>query len=198
MKIANTLFRVLIASAIALSFTAAQALDESDTTKATGEVVDSTETRAEIDAMGNDAIQELVKSDDNARSLYEQSKGYAVFRATKAGLVVTGGGGSGVVVNKGTSERTYMRMGTAGVGLGAGVQNFRLIVLFETDAALEKFVDGGWDAATSAQAAAGKSGINVASSFVDNVAIFQLTDKGLMAQADLTGTRFWKSEKLNF
>jgi lipid-binding SYLF domain-containing protein len=91
-----------------------------------------------------------------------------------------------------------MRMGSAGVGLGAGVQNYRLVILFETEAALNKFVDGSsWDAATSAQAAAGKSGVNVASSFVDNVAIFQLTNKGLMAQADLTGTRFWKSDELN-
>jgi lipid-binding SYLF domain-containing protein len=198
MKITHTLFTTLIVSAIALSFTTARALEDHKEPVDATEVAETTASRAEIDAMGSESIQELTRTDDNARALYGQAKGYAVFRATKAGLVVTGAGGSGVAVNKGTGERTYMRMGTAGVGVGAGVQNFRLIALFETDAALKKFVDGGWDAATSAQAAAGKSGVNVASSFVDNVAIFQLTNKGLMAQADLTGTRFWKSEKLNF
>jgi lipid-binding SYLF domain-containing protein len=197
MKISNSVLSALVASAIALPFAATQALEESKDAADKSEVAETTESRTDIDAMAMSAIQELVRTDDDARILYEQSKGYAVFKATKAGLVVTGGGGSGVAVNQGSGERTYMRMGSAGVGVGAGVQNYRLVVLFETEAALDKFVDGSWDAATSAQAAAGKSGVNVASSFVDNVAIFQLTSKGLMAQADLTGTRFWKSDELN-
>jgi hypothetical protein len=29
------------------------------------------------------------------------------------------------------------------------------------------------------------------------VAIFQLTHKGLMAQADVSGTKYWKHKKLN-
>jgi lipid-binding SYLF domain-containing protein len=197
MKISNSVLSVLVAGAIAIPFTAAQALADSEDAMDQDEIAEIAESRTNIDAMAMAAIQELVQSDGNARSLYEQSQGYAVFNATKAGLVVTGSGGSGVVVNQDSGERTYMRMGSAGVGLGAGVQNYRLVILFETEAALNKFVDGSWDAATSAQAAAGKSGVNVASSFVDNVAIFQLTNKGLMAQADLTGTRFWKSDELN-
>ena len=58
-------------------------------------------------------------------------------------------------------------------------------------------VEGGWDASTSAQAAAGTDGITLTSSFVGGVAIYQLTDRGLMAQADVSGTRFWVIDELN-
>ena len=153
--------------------------------------------RKEIDAESQEALDELLQSHEGARTLYQDAKGYAVFRAAKAGLILTGGGGTGVAVDKQTGERTYMRMGTGGVGVGAGVQKFRLIVLFESADVLQRFVDGGWDSAVSAQAAAGKAGTNAASSFADGIAVYQLTDKGLMAQADLTGTRFWASDELN-
>lgn len=150
-----------------------------------------------IDARAMDALTELLTKNEDADALYDNAAGYAVFGAAKAGLILTGGGGNGVAVNKATNERVYMNMGTGGVGLGAGVQKFRLVMLFETDEALQKFVDGGWDSAVTAQAAAGKAGSNFASSFVNGVAIYQLTEKGLMAQADLTGTRFWVNDDLN-
>lgn len=165
---------------------------------AESEVIEVQQSRSEIDAMAKESLQELTSANEAAKHMQQQSKGYAVFQATKAGLLITGAGGSGVVVDTATQQRTYMRMGSGGVGLGAGIQSYRLVVFFETQDALKHFIDGSWDASTSAQAAAGKSGVNAASSFVDHVAVFQLTNKGLMAQADLTGTRFWKSESLNF
>jgi len=155
------------------------------------------EIRKEIDAGSQEAIDKLVAANESAEARLKESAGYAVFRATKAGLLLTGAGGAGVAVNRETGERTYMRMGAGGLGLGAGVQSYRLVILFETADKLADFVDGGWDTATSAQAAAGKAGLNATSSFVDGIAVYHLTDKGLMAQADLTGTRFWASERLN-
>lgn len=155
------------------------------------------EIRKEIDAASQEAIDQLVAENDRAEAQLKKSAGYAVFQATKAGLLVTGAGGAGVAVNRETGERTYMRMGAGGVGLGAGLQKYRLVMLFETADKLADFVDGGWDTATSAQAAAGKAGLNATSSFVDGIAVYHLTDKGLMAQADLTGTRFWASDRLN-
>lgn len=146
--------------------------------------------------MSEQALDQLLARNEAIKAQYEEAAGYAVFRATKGGLIVTGAGGTGVAVNKNTEERTYMHMGSGGVALGAGLQNYRPIFLFRTEAALERFVAGGWDASATAQAAAGKAGRNATSSFIDGVAVYQLTDKGLIAQADVSGTRFWKSEKL--
>ncbi len=158
---------------------------------------EAAEVREQIDMIAENALDELLASNERIEAQFEDAAGYAVFRATKGGFIVTGAGGTGVAVNKSTDERTYMHLGSGGVALGAGLQSYRPVFLFETEAALERFVAGGWDASATAQAAAGKAGTNVQSSFIDGVAVYQLTNKGLIAQADVSGTRFWKSEKLN-
>jgi len=158
---------------------------------------DAAPRRQEIDQNAQATLDKLFGQKGNARELYDQAVGYAVFSATKAGFVVSGGRGTGVVVNKATGQRTYMRLITGGIGLGVGAQNYDLIVLFQTDAKLSQFLDGTWDASTSAQAAAGKDGVTFMSSFIDGVALYQITDKGLMAWADVSGTRFRVVPELN-
>lgn len=153
--------------------------------------------RLVIDTNAQRALDELLASNEGAKGLYEAAEGYAAFTATKAGFVVTGGGGTGVIINKGTGNRVYMRMGTGGIGLGIGAQTYDLIIFFETEAVFSAFMDGGWDSSATAQAAAGQEGITVTSSFIDGMAFYQITDKGLMAVADVAGTRFWVAENLN-
>jgi lipid-binding SYLF domain-containing protein len=155
------------------------------------------ERRQEIDQRAAATLEKLFGAQESVRALYEKAAGYAVFTATKAGFIVTGGGGTGVAVDESSGRRTYMRMGTGGIGLGIGAQRYDLVILFETDAHLDRFIRGGWDASTTAQAAAGKDGITFTSSFVDGIAFYQLTDRGLMAQADVSGTRFWTVNELN-
>ena len=153
--------------------------------------------RLVIDTRAQSALDELLSTDQNAKALYDQASGYAVFKATKAGFFVTGGGGTGVVINKSTGNRVYMRMGTGGIGLGFGAQRYELVVLLESDRSLAGFINGSWDSSATALAAAGKEGIAVTSSFIDGMAFFQVTDRGLMAAADVAGTRFWVADKLN-
>jgi lipid-binding SYLF domain-containing protein len=158
---------------------------------------DAAQTKTEIDAAAQETLNELFEQNEDAKALYDRAAGYAAFTALKAGFIVTGGRGTGVAVNKGTGQRKYMRMATGGIGLGIGGQRYDLVVLFEDEAHLNRFVEGGWDASTSAQAAAGTDGITLTSSFVGGVAIYQITDRGLMAQADVSGTRFWVIDELN-
>ncbi len=151
-----------------------------------------------IDTRSQTTINELLETNDSAKRLYAEAAGYAVFAATKVGgFLVTGAGGSGVVVNKGTGDRVYMRMGSGGLGFGLGAQQYNLVIMFEDAPHVERFMDGGWDSSATAQAVAGQEGINLTSSFIDGVAFFQITDKGLMAIADVSGTRFWVAETLN-
>jgi lipid-binding SYLF domain-containing protein len=151
----------------------------------------------EISSGAQATLDRLFSENSGARDLYERAAGYAAFTATKAGFLVTGGGGTGVAVNKSSGVRTYMRMGTGGIGLGIGAQRYDLVILFESESHLNRFVAGGWDASASAQAAAGSEGVTFSSSFVGGVAIFQITERGLMAQADVSGTRFWVIDELN-
>ena len=151
--------------------------------------------RQEIDGNAQATLDGLLK-EEGVGDLYGRAAGYAVFTVTKGGFIVSGGGGNGVAVNKATGQHTYMRMGTAGVGLGIGGQRYSLVMLFETDDRLNKFLAGGWDSSATAEAAAGQEGVSVRSSFINGVAFFQITEKGLMATADVSGTKFWVNDEL--
>jgi lipid-binding SYLF domain-containing protein len=154
------------------------------------------ERRREIDTNAQTTLDGLLSSQNSARTLFDRAAGYAVFTVTKGGFIVSGGGGNGVAVNKATGQHTYMRMGTGGIGLGIGGQRYSLVMLFETEDRLNKFVAGGWDSRATAEAAAGKEGVAVQSSFFDGVAFYQITEKGLMAHADISGTKFWVNDEL--
>jgi len=144
------------------------------------------------------ATAEKVAADNpKAKELFDKSYGWAAFDNTKVAFGISGGGGNGMAVNKMTGEKTYMKMGTGGIGLGIGVQSYQVFFLFENETTFNNFVNKGWQADASAQAAAGKAAAGAQTGFVNGVAIYQITDKGLIASADVSGTKYSKNDKLN-
>ena len=154
------------------------------------------ERRQEILDMSKAAINDLRK-DKSAAELIDSAYGHAVFDTTKGGFIVTGAGGTGVAMRKNGSNPIYMHMGSGGVGLGAGLENYKFIVLFENEDTYKRFIDGEWSGGATAQAAAGRDGAAVVGKFNNGVAVYHITDKGLIAQADVSGVRFWPSDRLN-
>jgi lipid-binding SYLF domain-containing protein len=154
------------------------------------------EKRAKIDAKASEALERLFEKSPKAKALYDKAHGYAVFGNWKFSFVVTGGGGRGVAVQKVSGARTYMNMGTGGLNLGLGGQKYQVVFLFEDSQTFDTFVTKGWEAEASANAVAGDKGANAGTSFRNGMAVYQLTDGGLMLQADISGTKYWKS-KLN-
>jgi lipid-binding SYLF domain-containing protein len=152
--------------------------------------------RQEILDMSKSTIAELHKQ-EGAKSLIDSAYGHAVFDTTKGGFIVTGAGGTGVAMRKNGSNPVYMHLGAGGVGLGVGLENYKLIVLFENEDTYKRFIDGAWTGGASAQAAAGRDGAAIVGKFINGVAVYHVTDKGLIAQADVTGVKFWPSDKLN-
>ena len=153
--------------------------------------------RAKIDQNERETLQRLFEKDAKAKRLFDRAVGYAVFDNTKVSLGLTGGGGAGVAINKTSGKRTYMKMGTAGLNLGLGVQVYQIVFLFEDGETLTNFIDTGWDADASANAVAGTAGANAEVTFRKGMAIYQLTQGGLMLQADISGTKYWKYKNLN-
>ena len=154
------------------------------------------ERRQEILDMSKAAINDL-RTDKSAAELIDSAYGHAVFDTTKGGFIVTGAGGTGVAMRKNGSNPVYMHMGSGGVGLGAGLENYKFIVLFENEDTYKRFIDGEWSGGATAQAAAGRDGAAVVGKFNNGVAVYHITDKGLIAQADVSGVRFWPSDRLN-
>lgn len=155
------------------------------------------EKRAEIDKVAQMALEDVLEKSEDAPGLFEKAYGYAVFDNMRITFIVTGGGGSGVAVNKATGERTYMKMGTGGLSLGIGAQKYQVIMFFEDEKTFTRFIEQGWKAESGANAAAGTAGANVGTNFIDGIAVFQITEAGLMASADISGTKYSVDKKLN-
>lgn len=153
--------------------------------------------RAKINETAQQSLDEVLAKSDKAKALYDNSYGWAAFDNLKIALGISGGGGNGVAVNLKTGERTYMRVGTAGVGLGLGGQKYQVVFLFQDEETFRSFVDKGWQANASASATGGNEGVGGQAGFVNGMAIYQLSDKGLMLNADIAGTKFWQNSKLN-
>jgi len=116
-------------------------------------------------------------------------------------FVVSTANGSGVARYAAGGKKVYMRMLSAGGGVGMGVKDFRLIFIFQTAAALDTFVEEGWTAGAQADAAAthGDQG-DAAALAIDvspGVKLYQLTESGVALQATIQGTKYWKDADLN-
>ena len=157
--------------------------------------------RAAINSMHSNVLTNLYKEKPSVRQQISSAVGYGVFDNANVNVILASfGGGYGVVHNRKTGARTYMRMAEAGVGLGAGVKDFRVVMVFHTEAALNRFVKEGWAFGAQADAAA-KAGDKGAAAggeaTVDNITIYQMTESGLALQATIKGTKFWKDAELN-
>jgi len=159
---------------------------------------DAQEARAKIDRMAQEKLDEVLTAKPKAADLFDQAYGYAVFDNTKLSLGLTGGaGGKGVAVERASGKRTYMKMKSGSLGLGLGAATYNVVLLFQDERTFRDFVEGRWAAAASAGAVAGTAGAAAGDAFVHGVAAYALSGKGLMARADVSGTKFSKNKKLN-
>jgi lipid-binding SYLF domain-containing protein len=153
--------------------------------------------RMKIDETAEETLQTLFADDEKAKALYDKAYGWAVFDNLKLAFGFSGGGGQGVAVAKESGERTYMKMGTVGVGLGLGANKYQIVFLFQDSQTFNNFVEKGWQADAGATAAAGTHAAEAKTDFTNGLAIYQLTEKGLMANVDIAGTKYWKNDNLN-
>ncbi|HPA80886.1 MAG TPA: YSC84-related protein [Thermoanaerobaculales bacterium] len=161
------------------------------------EELDQASKRAKIDETADKTKDDVLAGSNKANDLYGKAYGWAAFDNLKIAFGFSGGGGNGVAVNKKTGQRTYMKMGTAGVGLGLGAKGYQVLFLFQDEQTFNSFVEKGWQADASASAQAGGEGVGAQTGFVNGIAVYQISDKGLMAAADVAGTKYWKNDKLN-
>jgi len=153
--------------------------------------------RAQIDKNADGALKRLFRESSAAKGQFDASAGYAVFDTRKFSFMITTGTGSGVVVDKSSKKRTYMKMATGGLNIGGGVKFYQLVFLFPDKGTMRDFVASGWSADTDATAESGKEGANLGLRLKNGVIVHQLSDKGLALAASLTGTKYWKDDKLN-
>src|SRR5436305_1459144 len=158
--------------------------------------------REKIRKMASATLADLYKLQPSAQPAIQKSAGYAVFNNMGTNLLLLSTArGAGVAINSKTQQDTFMKMISAGAGLGVGVKDYRVIFIFETDAALSKFMNSGWAGETQADAAAkaGKSGgaYSGAVMVAPGVWVYQITKNGLALQLTLQGTKYSKNDALH-
>jgi lipid-binding SYLF domain-containing protein len=153
--------------------------------------------RMKIDEEAQTSLDTILGGNEKTKKLFDLAYGWAAFDNLKIAVGFSGGGGNGVAIEKSSGKRTYMKTGTAGIGLGLGGKKYQVVFFFQDEQTFTNFVEKGWKADTSAAAVAGGSGAGVAAGFTNGMAVYQITDKGLMASADISGTKYWKNKKLN-
>jgi lipid-binding SYLF domain-containing protein len=181
---------------VALALTMAVSLPRS------GFAATKEESRAEVRKAAQEALAALYKAQPAARKAVESAAGYAAFSNFGMKLLVAGSGsGKGMAVNSKTKAETYMKMVEVQAGLGFGVKKFQVVWVFETEKALNDFVNSGWDLSGQATASA-KSGDKGAAyqgalSVAPGVWIYQMSGDSLAVELTAKGTKYYKDSDLN-
>jgi lipid-binding SYLF domain-containing protein len=152
--------------------------------------------------MAAQTLQDLYKLQPTAKAEIQKLAGYAVFNNMGTNLLLLSTArGAGIAVDSKTKKEAFMKMISAGAGLGIGVKDYRVIFVFENEGALGQFINSGWaaDAQTDAAAKTGKSGAaySGAVQVAPGVWVYQITKKGLALQITLQGTKYYKDDELN-
>jgi len=160
------------------------------------------EKRQVVTDMEKETLERLYKESPGTKEKIEKAAGYGTFSNANVNLIIaSAGSGYGSVVDNSTGERTYMKMALGGVGLGLGVKDYRVVMIFKDKTTLDKFVESGWDvgAHVDAAAKAGESGGEVSGEgdIRSGVEVYSMTEAGLALQATVAGTKYWKDKKLN-
>lgn len=158
--------------------------------------------QAEVRKAAQDALAAVYKLQPSARQAVESAAGYAAFSNFGMKILVAGGGsGKGIAVNNKTKATTYMKMAEIQAGIGFGVKKFKLVWVFETEAALNDFVNAGMQIGAQATAAAKAGGkgnaYQGAVAVAPGVWLYQVTGDGLALELTVKGTKYYKDGDLN-
>jgi lipid-binding SYLF domain-containing protein len=152
--------------------------------------------KAALNLEAKAALQSLYDNEPKAKEIGNKSAGVLVFPdVTRAGLIIGGSGGHGVLYEKGKAVG-YYSSGSASIGLQAGVQTFGYAVFFVTDVTLRNFKKAsGWDigaAPTVVLVDAGAAKNLNTTTLKSEVYAFIFNQEGVMAGIALQGQKISK------
>jgi lipid-binding SYLF domain-containing protein len=148
--------------------------------------------QAEIRKVTQASMEKFYKSKPELRADVEKAPGYAVFTTYGLSFVIGGAGGTGLAVDNKTKKETFMNMAQGSAGAQVGIAQSETLIVFQSQKALDDFIDKGWSSSGGAAIQAGAAGTATA-----NSQIYTLTKNGLQVGLAVAGTKFWKDKDLN-
>jgi lipid-binding SYLF domain-containing protein len=136
------------------------------------------------------AIARAKQEDPGLKKFFDEAAGYAVFPTVGKAAVGVGGAYGRGELYEGSRLAGYCTLTQASIGLALGGQAYTELIFFETKAALDKFKSGNFAFAAQASAVALKSGAAANAKYADGVAVFSMSEAGLMFEASIGGQKF--------
>lgn len=165
------------------------------------------EQRASIRKNSSEILGKVYSAFGESRSQVENSVGYATFSTINAKILFGGtGNGYGILTEKPSGKQTFMRMTRLQVGLGMGIQELSVLLIFKSKEKLAEFKEKGWTfgggasaAMVSETAAADDPAVDKSlQATVDrDPLVYQVTDAGVNLSATLEGVKFSRDSALN-
>jgi len=160
--------------------------------------------RDERRKLRDETLAKLYEGKPEVRDELAKAEGYAVFQGTQLNLVLyVGASGNGILVDNKTGAETFMTMKRAGTGPGAGFKDYRQVMVFKSRALFDQFKTVGADVSASADATLKKKGDDKGKSFDGSVSfnpqlsVYQITDRGMLLQANWGGVVYLPDADLN-
>ncbi|MGI2260446.1 hypothetical protein [Shewanella sp. GXUN23E] len=163
---------------------------------ATGSTPEAKKANARKDTA--EALTEIYADHPGAKAAIAKAKGYLVCTGSDSYLFAASTGGGICTFHTG-GKVDYYRFASLGAGVGIGFKKVAFLYVFQTNAAMKRFVDEGWDAGARAEASAkaddegGQAAANT-SYDVEGVRIYQSAIWGAAAQATVQGYKFWHTD----
>jgi len=135
------------------------------------------------------ALSNLKSKDSTFEKTLKKVHGYVIFpRIAKGGFIVGGAGGAGEAYEGGKLVgHAKLSQGTIGAQIGGQV--FTEVILFENEAAMNRFKKSVWEMNAQVSAVAAAEGVSQNAKFSGGVAIIILPVGGLMAEASVGGQK---------
>ncbi len=144
----------------------------------------------ELMADADKAKMTLLNKDAGLQQYFDNASGYVIFpNVGKGGLIIGGASGNGIVYTDGNAVGTA-NLKKLNVGFQAGGQAVIEVIFFETEAALQNFMEGNFQFAAEASAVIAEEGKSKNVNYNDGVMVFALPKAGLMADASVGGQKF--------
>ena len=146
--------------------------------------------KKDLVATSASALKSMKTTDPGLETFMKNVYGYAIFpEVGKGGLIAGGAYGRGTVYEKGQFIG-YSDVSQATIGLQAGGQTFRELIIFANQAAFDRFIGGQYSFAANASAVALTTGAAATAEFKNGVVVFTEPIGGLMFEAAIGGQQF--------
>jgi lipid-binding SYLF domain-containing protein len=157
--------------------------------------------QAEVIKSTQAAMERFYKLKPELKGTVGKAPGYGIFTTYGVSFLIGGSGGTGRVYDNKTMKNTFMNVGGASAGLQLGAAQTEMLIVFKTPAAMNKFIDSGWEVTNAATASAGASGSTVGGgkgeTGMQDAETYTLTKTGLEVGLTVGGTKFWKDKDIN-